>query len=155
MITRIREWLNTPAGLVVMGLVVVVVVGMAGASVWRSFGNSAAGDASRQRWFVCADTNQAFQATLELDMEIPLMSPYSHANTGYPAELNYWAADGSILTEPIPVLLNTYKGDNSPTFCPVTGRLVVANNPPAIEGATPPPTREEYSSRRRLAAGER
>ena len=80
-------------------------------------------------------------------MTMPVLSPFSGKNTGYPAELCYWTKDGSIKTDPTPVLLNTYIGDNSPTFCPDCGRLVVGHNPRAVAGAHAPPTKQEWESK--------
>ncbi len=96
------------------------------------------------RLYICASTGQTFQYTLQIGDTTPVKSPYTGTNTGYPAELCYWTKDGSIATDPTPVLLNDYKGIHQPTFCPVCGRLVVFRNPPASAGRRPPPTEEEY-----------
>ena len=111
------------------------------------FGASSAGADSSLRWFVCSETRKPFQKTIEIGMTMPVLSPFSGKNTGYPAELCYWTKDGSIKTDPTPVLLNTYIGDNSPTFCPDCGRLVVGHNPAPVPGHAPPPTRQEWESK--------
>lgn len=82
-------------------------------------------------------------------MTYPVKCPDTGKETGYEAELCYWTKDGHPKDEPIPVLLNKYKGDPGPTFCPDCGRLVVYHNPLAVEGHTPPPTEEEYRARAR------
>jgi len=79
---------------------------------------------------------------------MPVLAP-SGKNTGYEAELCYWTKDGKPKETPTPVLLNIYKGIKGPTFCPDCGRLVVGHNPPAMEGAKPPPTKDEYTPRYR------
>jgi hypothetical protein len=108
-------------------------------------GNSGAGEDSHHRWFVCAETQRPFRARVEIGTSIPVMSPFSHRATGYPAELCYWTKEGTITREPTPVLLRRFldPADNSPTFCPDCGRLVVAHNPPPIQGQVPP-TQEEW-----------
>jgi hypothetical protein len=117
-------------------------------------GYSSDGEESRNRWFVCAQTRKSFKARLEVGMSVPVMSPFSHKATGYPAELCYWKKDGTPKREPTPVLLNRLAdpNDNSPTFCPDCGRLVVAHNPPPAEGHAPP-TQEEWLKNHGGAAG--
>ena len=127
----------------VTGVVICAIV--VGVLIARSSGSAAAA-ASRQRWFVCTKTGQAFQANLEIGMRFPIHSPFSGENTGMPAELCSWTADGGIRKDPVPVLLNSDIGSPEPTFCPDCGRLVVGRNPPAVEGRTPPPTRDEYQA---------
>src|SRR5260221_4541450 len=63
-----------------------------------------AGDLARGRVFICTETNKSFKVTLEEGMMIPVKSPYSGKNTGYPAELCYWTADGQPTKEPHAVL---------------------------------------------------
>jgi hypothetical protein len=94
--------------------------------------------------FICSETGKAYTHVLVLGDSIPLYSPYSGKNTGYPAEFCYWTADGHIKDTPTPVLLNSYIGVPGPTFCPDCGRLVVARNPRPGPNSKPPPTREEY-----------
>jgi hypothetical protein len=100
--------------------------------------------AAREHVFVDAQTGQGFKYELVRGDSIPIVSPYTGQKTGYPAELCYWNADGSIRSDPTPVLLNSWIGKPGPTFCPVCGRLVVPRNPYPQPGAKPPLTREEY-----------
>jgi len=110
---------------------------------WR--GNPVVAQAN-DRIYIDSETGQSFHVNLEslVGQSIPIKSPYSGKNTGYPAELCYWTADGQIMSAPTPVLLNTLVGKPGPTFCPVCGRLVVGHNPAPTPGAKPPPTREEW-----------
>jgi hypothetical protein len=124
-------------------------VAIVGAVVYFIFagGHSAAGEESRMRWFVCAETKKPFQKEIDIGMAIPVMSPFSGKATGYPAELCFWTKDGKPKDKPTYVLLNKYLGDQSPTFCPDCGRLVVGHNPPPETGRSPPPTKEEWTQR--------
>lgn len=117
-----------------------------GVMVFRSFIADASVSSANTRWFVCAETLKAYKVDLGSVDTIPAPSPYSGKNTGYPAELCYWNADGTAKTEPTPVLLNANKNDPAPTFCPDCGRLVVGRNPMPGEGVRPPPTRAEYET---------
>jgi hypothetical protein len=95
---------------------------------------------------VCAQTGKAFTVELKDGLSIPVRSPYSGQQTGYPAELCYWTKDGKPKDEPTAVLLNSWVGKRGPTFCPDCGRLVVGRNPEPAPDRKPPPTREEYQS---------
>jgi hypothetical protein len=105
-----------------------------------------------RRWFVCTETHKAYQLDLNDVKEIPAPSPFSGKNTGQPAELCYWTAEGKPKDIPTPVLLNDYIGDSSPTFCPDCGRLVVGRNPAPSPGMSPPPTKAEYEAQHHHAA---
>jgi hypothetical protein len=125
----------------------------AGAVLWagvtiKSFvtGGNDAQAQDLTRLFICAETGQTFQYTLKIGDTIPVRSPYTGANTGYPAELCYWTKDGGTTNDPTPVLLNEYKEIHAPTFCPVCGRLVVFRNPGPAPGRKPPPTEDEYNA---------
>lgn len=141
------EWLKrffgTPAGMVVgtcIGLGLCLIL------YWevRDIFNPPALADMRQGYFICSQTGKAFRHELTAGEAIPIYSPYSGSNTGYPAELCYWNADGTIKSTPTPVLLNSWIGKPGPTFCPDCGRLVVARNPYPSPNSKPPPTREEY-----------
>jgi hypothetical protein len=107
-----------------------------------------AADLSSRRTFICSETHKAFTVTLQPGMTIPVKSPYSGKNTGYPAELCYWTRDGGVRKDPVPVLLKrTLDPSAGPTFCPDCGRLVVGHNPAPSPGKPPPPTEEEYAAR--------
>jgi hypothetical protein len=115
----------------------------------RVFGRDPAIVAANERIFICSETHKPFTVHLEdlIGQTAPFESPYTHTKTGYPAELCYWTADGKPKSEPTAVLMNTWIHQPEPTFCPDCGRLVVANNPMAVAGHTPPPTREEWEAR--------
>ena len=132
------QWIALSVSVVVIATVLILVI-------HNLTAYSTAGEDSRNRWFVCAETGKPFMAHLEVGTSIPVLSPFSHKETGYPAELCFWNADGSIKKDPTPVLLKRFlnPNDNSPTFCPDCGRLVVAHNPPPVAGHAPP-TQEEW-----------
>ena len=137
----------TPLGKTILA---VVIVGALGAAAWQVrgfFGSSSTAHDFNTRWMVCTETGRAYQVDLAAVRELPAPSPFSGKNTGQPAELCYWTADGHSKKDPTPVLLNKYRGLAEPTFCPDCGRLVVERNPGADPGSTPPPTREEYDAR--------
>ena len=127
----------------------VLVLGLAGVSgsLTGLLGRSDAAAASADRAFIDAESLKSFTIRLKPGMTIPVRSPYSGKDTGYPAELCYWTRDGQIKDTPTPVLLNAYRGRPEPTFCPDCGRLVVGHNPQPMAGAKPPPTAQEYHAR--------
>lgn len=134
------------------GVAVAVVLALLGAwALWASLrafvGDSEAAAAARDRLFICAQTGASFRYKVQHGTSIPVLSPYSKSETGYPAELCYWTADGQVKSEPTPVLLNSYLGKDEPTFCPDCGRLVVGHNPVPVPGSRPPPTRAQYRPR--------
>lgn len=142
---RIRNWTQSTGGRVAC-----VAIGVAGvvalAFALRSyFGDSAAASASSGRVFVCAETGKPFSYTLVRGDTVPVTSPHSKKNTGFPAEMCSWTADGQVRSEPIPVLLEEYRGRKEPTFCPDCGRRVVVRNPPAMPGAKAPATKAEFA----------
>jgi hypothetical protein len=146
----VRKFLESSTGkMVAVGLIVLALIIM-WVSVRASFGPSSAGKASVDRLFIDAKTGKTFEYTLKKGDVAPILAP-SGDKTGYPAELCYWTADGGTRKDPVPVLLNIYKGDNSPTFCPDCGRLVVGHNPRPEEGRKPPPKKDEYKPRRSTA----
>lgn len=144
---------NAGRSLAVAALAVVVLA--AGWTVWRTFAGSEAEAAARDRAFICAETGKPFEHELTAGETYPVKSPHSGKETGYPAELCYWAKDGTVKSKPTAVLLNEYKGARAPTFCPDCGRLVVGHNPHPQPGATPPPTQQEYAARRGDGAARR
>lgn len=146
----ISNWLHTRSGAIGGGVLLMGLLALAVLVGMRTFGGSEAGNASRRRPFVCAETGKGFYADIDVGTPIPVMSPYSHKNTGYPAELCYWTADGKVKKEPTLVLINEWLGKNEPTFCPDCGRLVVGRNPGPEPGHRPPPTRQEYDARRNV-----
>ncbi len=145
---RIREFLETTTGKAIgVGVIALaaIVLFFAGRSY---FGSSSAANLSRDRAFICSQTGKAFEHTLEYGEAIPIKSPFSKENTGYPAELCYWTREGTIKQTPTAVLLRSWLGEKGPTFCKDCGRLVVGHNPKPREGDPPPPTGAEYSERR-------
>jgi hypothetical protein len=129
-------------------VIVIIAVGIFAYNQVRSlFGQSDAAAHANDRIFVCSETGKSFHVTLNASTQVPARSPYSGKNTGYPAELCYWTADGHVKSDPTPVLLNVYIGKSGPTFCPDCGRLVVGHNPRAQPGMNPPPTKAEYEAR--------
>lgn len=112
-------------------------------SVAHYLGPSPAVAASTRGQFMCAETGKPFTLTITPGMTLPVRSPHSGRNSGYPAEFCYWTKDGGIRKESFPVLLNSYLGKRDPTFCPDCGRLVRSRNPQPVPGH-PPPTRQEY-----------
>ena len=93
---------------------------------------------------MCSETGKSFELSVDANTRVPVRSPYSGKNTGYPAEFCYWTKEGKLKKDPTFVLLNSYQGIKDPTFCPDCGRLVVAQNPPGIPGDMAPPTKTEY-----------
>ena len=126
-------------------------IGVAGYVIKTSFMSSVV-SAERHRIFVDSVTLQGFTHDLQKGESIPVDAP-SGGKTGYPAELCYWTKDGQPKSDPTPVLMNTWIGKPEPTFCPDCGRLVVGHNPPAVAGARPPITREQYEMRHRTSLG--
>lgn len=151
MIEKIRHAANTPAGKVTVCLILLVALGLLGWSILSNFGTSEAASLTGSRTFICTETGKVFTTNLKEGWTVPVPSPYSGKNTGVPAEQCVWTREGKIKSEPTYVLLNEYVGKTGPTFCPDCGRLVVQRNPVYRAGdpsAKPPPTQEEYLSRR-------
>lgn len=142
----IREFLNTPLGRGIGITVAVVALVAMGWTIKNSLGPSGAAAMSADRIFIDATTGKSFHHELKMNETIPVMAP-SGEQTGYPAELCYWTADGKIKDTPTAVLLNSWKKVPGPTFCPDCGRLVVAHNPRPTPGSKPPPTEAEYAAR--------
>ena len=143
-LTRARDFIGRPSGR--WAAVVFTAAAVAGLAfaLYAAFGDSEAVASSRQRVFVCAQSGKSFRHEIAAGEVIPVRSPHSGGATGYPAELCYWMADGTVKDEPTAVLLNSYLGQAGATFCPDCDRLVVGHNPPAEPGAKPPPLRHEY-----------
>jgi hypothetical protein len=98
-------------------------------------------DFAQYTTYVCAETGKAFRHKNVMGETIPIHSPYSDKDTGYPGEACYWTADGQIKEEPTWVLLNEAVGKPGPTYCPDCGRLVIGHNPKPKAGSKPPPLR--------------
>jgi len=132
-----------PRGRVVLAISSVIGMALGIWSVAHYLGPSPAVAASTRGQYMCAETDKPFTLTITPGMTLPVRSPHSGKNTGYPAEFCYWTSDGNIRKEPVAVLLNSYLGKPGPTFCPDCARLVRARNPQPVPGH-PPPTRQEY-----------
>jgi hypothetical protein len=155
MLEAIRKFLESSAGKAVA--VLLVLAGLTGAFfAVRGVFTSEAEQEARDRMFIDAETGKAFPYTLEMGTPIPIKAP-SGKLSGYPAEACYWTKEGKPKNDPTWVFVSSvWKGGNEPTFCPDCGRLVVGHNPRAKEGATAPPTKEEYAKNpRRGSAPER
>ena len=141
---RLHEWLHTaPGRMVVVGFLMVVLAVLAW-SMMRYLGANAAQRYSDAPLFIDSVTGKTFHYQLKVGDTIPVMSPFTHRNTGYPASFSYWSKSGQILAHPEPVLLNSWLGKKGPTFAPLSGRLVVAGEKPPRPGSTPPPTKAQY-----------
>jgi hypothetical protein len=142
----LRELIRGPGGKAVAIIAVILCLSGAAWSIWSNMSPPGAVTSANDPWFVDAETGKAFHVKLKVGMSIPVKSPFTGHMTGYPAELCYWTKDGHVKKDPTPVLLNSEIGKPGPTFCPDCGRLVVAHNPPAREGETPPPTRAQWEA---------
>jgi hypothetical protein len=139
---------DTNLGRASLAALVVGLLGYAAWTIWANVGRSPLVSEFSDPIFIDADTGYAFHCKLTPTMTMPAICPDTGKAAGYPAELCFWTKDGHAKTDPTPVLLNIYRGISGPTFCPDCGRLVVAHNPLAVEGATPPPTKAEYYAAR-------
>src|SRR5271156_2095806 len=139
---QFQQWLRSTPGKVATSLVMLALIGVCVWAVISSLGSQTPGDPNDVT-YVCSQTGKPFKHRNVLGESVPVLSPYSGANTGYPAEPCYWTADGGTKTEPTWVLLNQTLGKPGPTFCPDCGRLVVPHNPPPTPGMRPPPTQRE------------
>ncbi len=138
-----RRFLGQPRRRAIVSIFGILALAIGIWSVAHYLGPSPAVAASTRGQFICAETGKPFALTIAPGMTLPVRSPYSGKNTGYPIEFCYWTRDGGIRKEPFPVLLNSYLGKRGPTFCPDCGRLVRSRNPLPVPGS-PPPTREQY-----------
>lgn len=140
----VRAFLNGPMGKSVSVLILLAGILIAGVVLYSDLRPSAVVDSVTRPLFIDADNEQSFRQTISPGMTIPVKSPFSGKQTGYPAELCNWTKDGHVASEATPVLMNEWINKPGPTFCPVCSRLVVHHNPGAVEGQAPPPTREQY-----------
>jgi hypothetical protein len=143
-VSSITRFFDSVAGKVLLAVIIICAAIFSYYQFRGVFGLNAGAAASNDRVFICSETGKSFHVLLTADTKIPSYSPFSGKNTGYPAELCYWTADGKIKDTPTPVLLNSRIGVQGPTFCPDCGRLVVGHNPYPQAGRNPPPTKEQY-----------
>ena len=137
---------------IVLAVVAVGVLILVGYELRNLFWTSPEVAAANTRVFICSETLKSFKVNLAdiSGASLPIHSPHSNKDTGFPAELCYWTADGQIKKEPTAVLLNSLIDQPEPTFCPDCGRLVVGHNP-LPRPDRPPPTREEWEQQHRPA----
>jgi hypothetical protein len=146
MIEKFRKFLEGTAGKVVGVAIFLAAVGLLVFSGRDMFGETQFAEEARNRVFVCSETGKSFRYTIEIGTGVPVPSPHSGKNTGYPAEFCYWTKDGKVKQEPTPVLLNSLVGKKGATFCPDCERLVVAFNPTPMDGMQPPPKKSDMKS---------
>lgn len=138
----LEDFTHTPLGKGAIVAGIVLALALAGYSLTSFLSDSDAVRLSREGTFIDATTGRPFSYEIEPGTKIPVLAP-SGKNTGYPAELCWWTADGKFRSEPYPVLLNRYVNKPEPTYCPDCGRLVSPHSGPPMPGQKPPPTREE------------
>jgi hypothetical protein len=141
---RFQEWFNTLPGKATAILLLTLCLLGAAWSMMRYFGPNSAQRYSNSPLFIDSVTGKTFHYQLKIGDTIPVLSPFTHRKTGYPASFSYWSRGGHILAHPEPVLLNSWLGKKGPTFAPLSGRLVTANEKPPRPGAAPPPTKSQY-----------
>jgi len=138
-----RQWLHGRAGKIVVIVAILSLLVWAGTTLVGFFRRSPT-TAANDWTFVCSETGKAFTHTIQVGETLPVHSPFSGKDTGYPATACWWTADGQIKTEPTWVVLNSTLRKPGPTFCPDCGRLVLGRSPKPHPGDRPPPTRDEY-----------
>jgi hypothetical protein len=137
-----QRWLQSTSGRVATLVFSLAAIGFCVWAIMSAIGGNTPGDPNDVT-YVCSQTGKAFKHRNVAGESIPVLSPYSGTNTGYPAEPCYWTADGGTKTDPTWVILNRELGKSGPTFCPDCGRLVVIHNPAPQPGMKPPPTQQE------------
>ena len=142
-----REWLESSGGKIAAAALLVIAAVAAFFALRSVMGPTEGALIANDRVFIDATTKQPFKHELKPGENLPVRAP-SGKDAGYPAEMCWWTKDGQIRSEPYPVLLNQWIGQQGPTFCPDCGRLVVGHNPKPEPGAKPPPTDAEYKARR-------
>lgn len=133
-----------PRQLVILGICLLGAVYL----VWLVASHSGSGvpDTAYYRMYVCSETGKSFRHKIQVGDIVPILSPFTGKETGYPAEACYWTPEGTIKQNPDWVILNGVLGKPGPTFCPICGRLVVGHNPDPPPGSRPPPTQSEYEA---------
>jgi hypothetical protein len=144
MLDDLRKFFQSKAGFAIAGVLGAIGLVAIFVAFRATFGETESENFTTERLFIDADNGKPFKYEVVKGSTIPAPSPFSGKKTGYPAEMCYWTKDGKVKKDPTPVLLNLYKGSKDPTFCPDCGRLVKPHNPPPVDGATPPPTQQEY-----------
>jgi len=140
-VTKVK-WQDSTGGKVVIVALCVVVVAVAIIEIRSYLHGDTPGDPNSLT-YICSKTGKTFKHTNVIGESIPILSPYSGENTGYPAFPCYWTASGELKKDPTWVLLNSSIGKPGPTFCPDCGRLVNPLKPLPQPGDKPPPTQDE------------
>jgi hypothetical protein len=146
MLDRIRQALESTAGKIAAGVLVLVALVAIYISFQSNLGDSTAAQIAANRVFIDATTGKSFTHEMSIGEKVPVKAP-SGGNTGYLGEACFWTADGKTKKQPTWVLLNRYVGKPEPTFCPDCGRLVVGLNPAPVPGEKAPPTAAEHAAR--------
>ncbi len=141
---QFEEWLHSGPGRITVITVLIITLAAGAWTMQRYFGPDSAKRFSDNPLFIDSVTGKAFHYDLKTGDTIPVMSPFTGHNTGYPAAFSYWSRGGRILRRPEPVLLNSWLGKAGPTFAPLSGRMVTAHEKPPRPGSPPPPTRAQY-----------
>src|SRR5438067_11057468 len=96
---------STPGRLVAMALVIAAVIVVAWFAKQRYL-KPPDQLSARQSLFIDSETGKSFNYELKEGDTIPVKSPETGKQTGYPAELCYWTKEGTVKETPTPVLLN-------------------------------------------------
>ena len=128
--------LNTAGGCVTSGSVkrygvIAIAVAVVGAGLCWAWNAVAADQIARKAntvAYICSETGRVFQIEMTPGMPgPPLENPKTGDKTLYPAEMCYWGKCGQ--KGGTAVLMNTYRGEAEPTYCPVCGHVVRFRNP--------------------------
>jgi hypothetical protein len=111
-----------------VGAVAILIVVFAAYGVWSAVGKDEVADRTNKVSYICSVTEKVYQIELKPDMPgDPQENPDTGERTLWPAEMCYWNECRD--RGGTPVLMNTYRGDEEPTHCPVCGRIVRFRNP--------------------------
>jgi hypothetical protein len=137
-----ESWSGSATGKLITAAVCIAAVSFSVFEVRSYLHGSTPGDPNTVM-FVDSETGQSFPHRSVVGESIPVVSPFTSRNTGYPGSPCYWTASGEIRTEPYWLLMNEQVGKFGPTFCPDCGRLFIPRRPIPKTGDRPPPTRDE------------
>src|SRR5687768_14071923 len=96
MIEKLQRFLKTAGGRITAAVLFVAAITFAAWSYMGATAGSRFVAGSNDRIFVCAETGKPFYYTIKMGDSIPVMSPHSGKQSGYPAELCYWTPDGGV-----------------------------------------------------------